>query len=153
MSKTGKVIEYTAKTNFNILYLSAQILIFICALLMTVFCQNCDSEISFQPHPLNCSEYIVCMDRRPLVIPCPEGMKFNSLSGVCDDPKVTYFKCFNPCESTEFGLIVDTSDCSKYIACVKYRPHTQRCTPGKLFERNQKYCVDEDDVYTCPYSW
>lgn len=46
-----------------------------------------DIEDMYQPNPADCGSYYQCIYGQPHLIPCPDGLHWNSAINVCDWPK------------------------------------------------------------------
>ena len=74
-------------------------------------CQNCYTQLCFEPHPYNCNQYYMCNNDNAYVMTCPGDLQFNPLINVCDYPESV--ECINtpmPTEKTSTLDIKTTSE-------------------------------------------
>jgi len=122
-----------------------------------VYSQNCTVDrVTLEPHPTSCSRYIVCLYDRPLILDCPSGYYYNPTDAKCiqeyNNNRPPSF-CYNPCHTIEYGLLHDTSNCQKYLACFRYQVYSETCPNNMLFDRITSQCRIKSHVLDCPYDW
>ena len=136
-------------------------------------CEDCTSDLCFEPHPHNCSQYYVCNNDRAIVMKCPANLQFNPLINVCDYPE--HVGCIDTpkptmktnidtltniksepneevkCHESEDGeavIIPNPDDCSKFYICVGTNPVAMKCKPPTLFNPDLSVCDWPENV-TC----
>uniref|UniRef100_A0A182YIS8 Chitin-binding type-2 domain-containing protein n=1 Tax=Anopheles stephensi TaxID=30069 RepID=A0A182YIS8_ANOST len=122
------------------------------------FCLAGDPDFpSFVKSPTNCSEYYICVDRKPILQKCTAGRYWNAAQLYCDDPRKVaceHDRIADPqdvCQQTQANDISFTASptsCEEYYLCFNRKPFLMRCAPGSHWNAESNQC-DAVEVVKC----
>lgn len=114
---------------------------------------ECDPRVvSWHPHPLTCTKYVLCYHGNSVEMPCAPGLHFNRHLEQCMLPQLAKcdvnYAC--PAEDDELNpvFLPNPDDCSAYFVCFKTTPLPRKCAENLWFDIEFNWCTISDEV-TC----
>lgn len=112
---------------------------------------ECDAEIvTWHPHPLSCTRYLLCFHGNPIERLCAPGLHFSPNFLQCMFPQLAHcdisYAC--PAEDDELNpvFLPDATDCSRYFVCFKGSPISRGCAENLWFDVVYNWCTIADEV-------
>jgi hypothetical protein len=104
------------------------------------FCNDFEDLDAF-PHPDSCEEYLICWDGELWEMICDDGMLFDPVDLVCDDPD--YVECLDdpwpepdpdnecPPPGSSEVVFLPSIYCDEFYICINGNPILMMCRPGQ----------------------
>jgi hypothetical protein len=108
------------------------------------------SIVSWHPHPLTCTQYVICYYGNVIERPCAPGLHFNANLEQCMLPQLAHCDLNYACPTVDDPFnpvyLPDASDCSKYFVCFRGSPIERECADGLWFDVEYSWCTVAEKV-------
>ncbi|CRL07566.1 CLUMA_CG020531, isoform A [Clunio marinus] len=104
------------------------------------------NEVRFLPS-VNCDEYYICMNGRPVLLQCAPGQHWNIQENSCDDPARAGCAPVPPpnqlpnCPPGVTRYLPHPTNCNWFIYCNNGNRSVQQCRPLQHFDINLERCL------------
>lgn len=114
---------------------------------------ECDPRVvSWHPHPLTCTKYVLCYHGNTVEMPCAPGLHFSRHLQQCMLPQLAKCDLNYACPANDDELnpvfLPNPDDCSAYFVCFKTTPLPRKCAENLWFDIEFNWCTTSDEV-TC----
>lgn len=111
----------------------------------------CNAEIvTWHPHPLSCTRYILCFHGNPIERLCAPGLHFSANLLQCMFPQLAHCDINYACPAEDDKLnpvfLPDATDCSRYFVCFEGSPISRGCAENLWFDVIYNWCTIADEV-------
>lgn len=108
--------------------------------------------VTWHPHPLTCTSYVICYHGNPIERPCAPGLHYNRVMEQCQWPHLAQCDIRSGCPAVDDHLkpvfLPNESDCSRYYVCFEGNRIARECAADLWWDVQYQWCTFGDDV-TC----